>query len=1234
MRDDSSHPDPNEPVDPREGSTTDTSWLAPDPPPIPERIRKKVEPRRAALPTMPTVKIDHQWLKTVLCISAAFLLIVLVTLYFQRGRFDQEAEQRWAQLCEDYAKWFAPLKKSVDHQDRVVMEELGLGSVIDGLKNAERYDPRFIAERPDANLAALAQEPPKTARSAEAIEATRTASLGLARIESAFRDWPTTIALEDHHRMFTDHGWKHAAYLVQHTLEKAPPYGRAPVGETLYAMQRLEAQTAGIAAAVESLDAELEALRTLDDPVVHALIQAVKNLDHRTPDPDLPMEDAAGQLVALTEAIQPLDAFAKRFRAAVESDRWATIDHASFRQTGRAYAMLAEGGHRQQDIFRAWLDEAGGFQQVEEDWRPTWAQAQRDRLQPIAEHLQTLADSDHPSAKPVAKRLGQLHDRIDALLAEPFVASAAAGFDLQRHTLERETDELTVTAERLAHGVTAEQTAAALRDTDQPLTQARFGSAAVDRWWQEKRARLADRLEKDGNLDAAARDLSRTREQLLTLIDPDAETGLALPTRFRPTQDDAPTAALLQALNDATAGHREVTLERALANGLPISAEAWSGLRANYQRLLNQADALAGTARRAERIISEALPLDDPKIVVDGRDMAAQLRGVTGSELWDEPAVAAAGQPLFHQIEALAALGRLTRWEVLSQMAVEAPDAATAFAAWRRMGPAGEDPQGDAGDDVEWPGDVRTLEVELALQARLSRLAQMIDRRHPGRGEELATALAEARPRRWRLAIDAAQSDAQMRAILRQAEAMNVQADTLPTALRFNLLLDRVQHAVATLPTPPSPRRDAELLALTQAFTAQARPMADDPRIGKLLPPLDRLTAQGANDREMLADAGPARRGWTVTPHEGGQAVTFTRGDWSLTFVRIDPPAPAPGNAPGKSGGNSGDGGDARPFYLCTAELPVGLALDAVDGADTQADLIAVMPPLRERDTRKGPRVWAYGDNKNAPLVLNPTDWLGASPMYPQGLTPTPPTARHPINYVSAEGAAYLAATLGCRLPTIDQWQAAMRRYPVPAGTLPNLRDTTWARHANHAAQLIAAGVPGVDWANSDVFRAPAPGNAPGTAPNDRAAERDTTGNYHPINDATLWFNPTPAPERAPGNTPASEDEINVVDLVGNIAELVTTRPVDPDVLLEKDRPITARRDAFRRAHKSHFAVLGGSALSPATFAPDTPQPFNVFSGARGYADVGLRLAFTAPTVSPARQAELALLQQPLLGLR
>jgi len=60
--------------------------------------------------------------------------------------------------------------------------------------------------------------------------------------------------------------------------------------------------------------------------------------------------------------------------------------------------------------------------------------------------------------------------------------------------------------------------------------------------------------------------------------------------------------------------------------------------------------------------------------------------------------------------------------------------------------------------------------------------------------------------------------------------------------------------------------------------------------------------------------------------------------------------------------------------------------------------------------------------------------------------------------------------------------------------------------------------------------------------------------------------------------------------------------------------------------------VVGGSALSAPDEPHDQPLSYNLFTGSRGFADVGLRLAFPAPDYSPAQRVRVLLQSPPVLG--
>ncbi|MEM6458185.1 MAG: hypothetical protein AAF710_02205 [Planctomycetota bacterium] len=1179
-------PERNAPAPARRGRSeaeVDTSWVAPDPPPIPDRISKQLEPRQPVLPPLPRirgrVRVRLGRLRRRRIAAAVVVLLIgagLWAFWPAAGLSDVE-RQRWERLCDDTAAWFGPLRASLRDRDYLVMADLGFDGVIAELKAAEAFDPRAIAAAPEAPLAQLRDDPPAEARTPEAIETTRRAEAALRRVESAFADWPAHADLRAHHDLLVDRGWTAAAAEVSRVLADAPPHGRAPVGEALHALALTEPQTAAIAAACAALRSELDRLADHDEPMFDAVAAAYADLDDAAPD------HANGDaLERLRTRLQALEAFAARMVEMVESGRYAALDHEQLWQRGESYALLAEtpAGRLPTEAMRRWLEEAPGYVRVDEAPAGDWAATQRDRLAEVDRRLQTLQDASHPSTEVFAKRRARLGAALVTLEQAPALESTRTENNLRRRELARRIDDLARATDRLTRRLAAEDAAEAMRQRP-PLTAEAFASPAVERRWRDECGRLADRLLDDLDIARAEAELDRTRAALLRLIDPSEAGALPPAAAYETGGRDEPTAALLASLNAFLPTHREATLAEAVAYGVPRDDDAWSASRERWREAAAAADALAAEARTVEAAVRgvAAMPGD---VFADGAAPWAE------TVLWRDPAVAAAGTAVADRAVALRLLATLDRWDVLSQIALDADEPATAFAAWRRLG------------ELDWPPAGSALDVELTLRGHLARLTEAVA--DAGRARELRDELAAAGPARWQRVMAATRDAAQVDAVAQRAEAHGVDDEDLPPAMRFNLRLHRLRATLDTLAGGDGGPRDTEVLALSRAWLAQtaASGVADHPDLAPTLAALAGYVRPGAADRERLDAAGPAAAGWAWQREADGRVVAFTRGGWTQRFVRIDP-------------GSGRDG----VFYLSVGELPVGLALAAADWAERETQWAATMPGYRREDPRKGPRSWTLDRDARGvtTLRLNPGGWLTHAAY--ADATPSPPAGKHPLNYVSAEGAAYAAALLGCRLPTVAQWTAALSRYPVAPGELPNLRDTTWARHAQHAAGLIAAGRADVAWADADTFRARPRGDAAAPA-----------ADHHPINDGTLWFKPVdPTDGAAP--VPARP-----VHLIGNVAELVTLVPVDPAPLLDDRVPIDERRDAFRRQHKNAFAVVGGSALSPASLRPESARAFNVFAGARGYADVGLRLAFAPAYDTPAQQAERALRELDYLPMR
>jgi hypothetical protein len=121
--------------------------------------------------------------------------------------------------------------------------------------------------------------------------------------------------------------------------------------------------------------------------------------------------------------------------------------------------------------------------------------------------------------------------------------------------------------------------------------------------------------------------------------------------------------------------------------------------------------------------------------------------------------------------------------------------------------------------------------------------------------------------------------------------------------------------------------------------------------------------------------------------------------------------------------------------------------------------------------------------------------------------------------------------------------------------------------------------------------------------------------NVRQTDDATLLF-------RAIGAGGATFQ-----NLVGNVAELVCDEADELDIQPDRKSPEGVRK--FSATHTGSIAVIGGSALSAPELELFKSYPVN--SVAEPYADVGVRLAFSAPAHTIAERLKWSLDEQQYL---
>ena len=343
--------------------------------------------------------------------------------------------------------------------------------------------------------------------------------------------------------------------------------------------------------------------------------------------------------------------------------------------------------------------------------------------------------------------------------------------------------------------------------------------------------------------------------------------------------------------------------------------------------------------------------------------------------------------------------------------------------------------------------------------------------------------------------------------------------------------------------------------------------------------------AQGAPSADV-AKSGPAASSvggqWKAEWAADGRSVVYTwAGRHAVAFRLVEPREPG-----------------AKPAFVSTTEVTAGLFIDVANAAGRCDELKALLPPCEGLcDPRRGPRVWHW--SRDGQTLRLARAWLVPRPgycPYPSEARPDRPSQSHPMQQVSPAAAAYFARLLGCRLAASAEWRAACADAGAGEAAGWNLRDRAWQRQQAHVRGAFASGTVG-EWGDAGIF----------LPPGAQAKQGENALGMAGRDDGVLWFAPM-------GSGGGFEH------LVGNVAEFVLDCPERFDETFREPRSISAADVIeFLRENAGAVGVIGGSALSPPELWDGKERPFGrawpigVGQLRAGAADVGFRLAFTAP---------------------
>ncbi len=604
-----------------------------------------------------------------------------------------------------------------------------------------------------------------------------------------------------------------------------------------------------------------------------------------------------------------------------------------------------------------------------------------------------------------------------------------------------------------------------------------------------------------------------------------------------------------------------------------LRAAADAALAGDEQGVAKAVEGLRAWNRQATEVLAAARQLNAPS--PSGRTPQELEAAIRESPSFRD--LSGALSPLLQQTQALQSINTEEKPQALVdiiQTATATPKgerAAPAVAAWSRLAAIG------------WPSTPEDMISAGALRAGplSNAISQVPDA--AGRGQLEADAAAASAAMWQRFAIKHATDQPGCAAIRASQQSLSVPATAegqLPAWAQYNLARHRLEEAVipenAKAMAGKPGERSAAVAKFVQAadalgpqFIARAEPAA-------LLAQL-RPFADLASDLDA-SKMGPGAHGWQAAPSKTDGSIVFTLNQnghsTAVTFERLP--------------------GEGDIAYLSTAEVTVGAFADAITKAAAWEE---VRPELAKftsgEDSRRGPRVWEWSTQPGEEMIVatpgkgdTSSGWLRVKPTmagvsyYPAGLSVPPPTRDHPMQFVSPTAAMLMARTVGCRLPTREEWTKAVDKAPSNA---QNLRDATWRKQYEHTKAVISSQP---DYPASGIFWPAKAQKIPTMQDGFAAVEQD---------DGILWFVPAPA---GPG----------FHHLIGNVAEFVWDDPA----AIEGLEPVGATVKAAL-GKGENLKVIGGSALSPKEVPIREAQAVNFSAAREGYSDVGFRLAFTVP---------------------
>ncbi|MBL8877317.1 MAG: hypothetical protein JNM86_16115 [Phycisphaerae bacterium] len=1168
---------------------------------------------------------------------------------------------RWQGLVERWRLWFGDLYASRE-QVSTIAATRPAGSTIRAV-SAVLNDPGLRDPRAISGVGASGSLLDLFDRPGDAIEGDKivAAAESLDKIEEIRRlllEWPELARLKDVADQWEKRGWGAASGPLRTAAEGVSPAipnviikegetattdaGSSRPGavvpavmagqEAISIAEAIEADWDGLLKAGEERSKEA-ADSAARDPVLSKLRAIATKEAARA---IASAEAGKPALAALAERLATLETLTGEVLAQRQIDGW---DEQGFLESDQLKQIAA--GEESVDQLAAWKALAA---------KPEFAEV--DAIDPRVEALARFKDAEE-QLRSTGQRLADMGKGGHELTLQP------SEFDARMSELASEAKVLASTAwsnrnrskveglsERLIRNIDALQRDAndALRTGLMPLSEAigtqnreLFSSAALSRDW----TRTLDGAAGVSSKREAFNAVRKRRDELLAL-------DRAIPNNAVIAFPES-LGFSTEAWKRAAGAARERFFAEALRTDPPDvagAAERSKSWLAQAEEYLSLAAKVENALRRGEELsgahAGSTLPDSLPNLVrrLDAIPSAAELGSVV-------PSVSGA----ISELKAFATTEDAARL-VNAIRGATADSAPIALGAWARLA------------EIGWPR--ATSDFAVAKEFAATKIPELIDKGIDSATRELVRERAGARSRRiWlafmnsrkgvdRAGIDAAMSNAGLFGVTPGDES------DLSTAARYNALVWDLAHKAAEFasvqkekgigPAAPEAALAAqtqvakELLASFRAGSA-ALGLAGTDAATKLAGAMERIA-----DRDAKPAFDPLKSGPAALRNAQGQPLWKGEKVGGAIVYSLDLP---PGRlAPGQSAVKlvfqpvsiTGPGGPIAT-YVSTHEVSVGSLIGAFEAQRGRQSWEQLQKTLRhwdfdKDDPRPGPATWSW-DLRRVKVILSDrskesvawkdqTGWLKGHPTMqgknyyaPELGEIAPPNYDSPMDWVSPDAALLAARQMGVRLPTVDEWKAAVEAAggQKKASAGENRRDKTWLIQFQYIDKLD---VIGKEWPHAGIFwpknLVPQWPQADGKMLYVNASDDSSL----PINDGYLWF------------APAMRDSDGWSNLIGNVSEIVLDGPADEMASVE---PTAEAVRPFVEKFADKWRVAGASALSGIVlrgnkdYDPAEPYENKSLREARmGYADVGFRLAFSEGGTGRPAETPAVLLAQALAG--